>query len=398
VKFSISYFLLLLISGQLQAFGISGSLKPGVDLIDVSVADSSLHFLSRAPLRLMLAQRLGSNRLDLAYVICPTSGDPASEGPAGGFSPFRIGDLDERILPSEWNGAESFSLLQNLDRLSIRLRLPFSRLTVGRQAIYWGVSKSISPTDFIAPFQYGTIDTEYRVGVDAIRSTFPIGMMSELDAGWVFGKDALFEKSGGWLRGRLYMLQTDVTVLAACFLENLMLGGSLNRALGGATGWLEVAIVSTAFFSGDAPDVEQETFWSASAGMDRSWFNASLYGYFEYHFNSPGAGDPEDYDVTSATSAFTTGGIYLLGRHYLSPGVTWTLSPLLNISGQALVNLTDLSAYLTLMGEYGISQNVTLSAGISRGLGKSTNYEAGELRSEFGSWPGTYFASAGYYF
>jgi len=390
--------LITLVPGQLQAFSISGSLKPRVDLIDVPVADSSLRFLSRAPLRFILTQRLGSSRLDLAYMICPTIGDPAFEGSPEGISLFRIGDLDERILPSDWNGTESFSILQNLDRLSIRLRLPFSSLTLGRQAIYWGVSKSVNPTDFIAPFQYGTIDTEYRVGVDAIRSTFPIGMMSELDAGWVFGEDALFDRSGGWLRGRFYMLQTDVTILAACVRENLMLGGSLNRALGGATGWLELAAISTALFSVDAPDEEKESFWSASAGMDRSWFNASVYGCIEYHFNSPGADDPEDYDATMNSPAYTSGGIYLLGRHYISPCITWTLSPLLNISGQALVNLTGPSAYLSLSGEYSITENITLNAGMNRGLGELPDSETGNLRSEFGSWPGTFFTSAGYYF
>ncbi|MCD4847615.1 MAG: hypothetical protein K8R76_05450 [Candidatus Aegiribacteria sp.] len=391
--------LLLLFSGQLHAYSISGSLKPGIDLIDdVPGADSSLRFLSRVPLRLMLSQRLGNTRLNLAYMICPTAGDPAFEGSSEGISPFRICDLDQRILPSEWKDTESFSLLQNLDRLSIRFRLPFSSLTMGRQAIYWGVSKSISPTDFIAPFQYGTIDTEYRVGVDAIRSTFPIGMMSELDAGWVFGNDAHFSKSGGWLRGRFYMLQTDAVLLAACFKENLMLGGSLNRAIGGAIGWLELAVVSTSVFSGDAHAEEKETFWSASAGMDRSWFNASLYGYLEYHFNSPGTNDPENYDVTISTPAYTAGGIYLLGRHYLSPGMTWTPMPLLNISGQALINLTDPSAYVTLVGEYSITENITLNAGISRGAGKSSGSETGEFRSEFGSWPGRYFTSAACYF
>ncbi len=390
--------ILLINSGQLQACSISGSFKPGIDLIDVPEPDSSLRFLSQAPLRLMLSQRLGSTRLAFAYMICPTAGDPALEGSSGGTSIFRFGDLDERILPSEWMGTESFSLLQNLDRLSIRFRLPFSSITLGRQAIYWGVSKSVSPTDFIAPFQYGTIDKEYRVGVDAIRSTFPIGMMSELDAGWVFGKDALFNESGGWLRGRFYMLRTDAALLAACFRDNLILGGSLNRALGGATGWFELAVVSTAIFCENAPDENKETFWSASAGMDRSWFNAALYGYLEYHFNSPGANSSEDYNVTINAPAYTAGNIYLMGRHYLSPGMTWTPMPLLNISGQALINLTDPSAYLTLMVEYNISENITLNGGISRGAGKSSSSETGDLLSEFGSWPGKYFTSAAYYF
>lgn len=394
MKSFVSVIILLLIlltqSGQLQAYSISGSLKPGIDLIDVPVADSSLRFLSQVPLRLMLSQHLGSTRLDLAYMICPTAGDPAFECSTGDFSSFRICDLNERILPSRWDGTESFSLLQNLDRLSIRFRLPFSSLTLGRQAIYWGVSKSVSPTDFIAPFQYGTIDTEYRVGVDAIRSTFPIGMMSEMDVGWVFGKDANFSKSGSWLRGRFYMLQTDAVFLAACFRENLMLGGSLNRAVGGATGWFELAVVSTSVFCRDVPDAEKETFWSASAGMDRSWFNASLYGYLEYHFNSPGTNNPEDYDAVTSTPAYTAGGIYLLGRHYLTPGMTWTPMPLLNLSGQALINLIDPSAYVTLMGEYSITEDITLNVGISR--------RAGELSSEFGSWPGRYFTSAAYFF
>ena len=123
-----------------------------------------------------------------------------------------------------------------------------------------------------------------------------------------------------------------------------------------------------------------------------------LYGYLEYHFNSPGANDPEDWDIAVTTPAYTAGNIYLLGRHYLSPGITWTPMPLLNISGQTLINLTDPSAYVTVTSEYNITENITLNAGISRGAGKSSSKESGELHSEFGSWPGTYFTSAACYF
>ncbi len=147
-----------------------------------------------------------------------------------------------------------------------------------------------------------------------------------------------FDNTSDRICGRFYLLQTDAVLLAACFRENLILGGSLNRAIGGATGWIELWVVSTEFFSGDVPDEEKKTFWSASAGMDRSWFNTSLYGYLEYHFNSPGANDPEDWDIAVTTPAYTAGNIYLPGRHYLSPGITWTPMPLLNISGQALTS------------------------------------------------------------
>ncbi|MEN8208568.1 MAG: hypothetical protein ABFR50_04875, partial [Candidatus Fermentibacteria bacterium] len=321
-------------------------------------------------------------------------GNPALSG-ENEVQVFRLADPQTRVFPSSWNGDKSFRFLQGIDRLNIQLRTSSAVLTIGRQAVYWGVAKSVCPMDFIAPFQYGTLDTEYRVGVDAVRSVVPIGMMSELDAGYVFGKDALFRNSGCWLRGRFYLLQTDATLLAACFRENLMLGGSLNRSIGGGTGWAECAYISTDFFCDNS---NEDSYWSLSTGYDRSWLNAALYGFVEYHFSSPGTADPYNYPDILTGSAYQTGGIYLLGRHYLSPGVRWAATPLLNFAGQTLFNLTDESAHLSISSEYNISQNTVINAGLSRGLGSISNATTGDPGSEFGTWPGYYFLSAAYYF
>ncbi|MCK4807151.1 MAG: hypothetical protein KAT09_05875 [Candidatus Aegiribacteria sp.] len=387
--------LLTLLAGiTAEAADISGTLKPKFSIEDQPIHDSSLRYIFEVPLRLMVHHRTGKANLNVAWVLSPSTGNPALSGEKG-VHVFRLADPNSRIFPSTWNGDESFSILHDIDRLNIGVRTSFSTLTLGRQAVYWGVAKSVSPTDFIAPFQYGTLDTEYRTGVDAARSVFPIGMMSELDAGYLFGKDARFSDSGCWLRGRFYLFRTDATLLAACFRENLMIGGSLNRSIGGGTGWVECAFVSTGFFSNNR---NEETYWSLSAGYDRSWLNAALYGFLEYHFNSPGADDPQDYSYVLSGSACRNGGIYLLGKHYLSPGTSWTVTPLLNFTGQALVNLTDGSAYLSMNGEYSISQNTVIKAGIARGLGSISNDPAGDAGSEFGTWPGYYFLSAGYYF
>ena len=174
-----------------------------------------------------------------------------------------------------------------------------------------------------------------------------------------------------------------------------MIGGSLNRSIGEGTGWVECAFVSTGIFSDNS---DEETYWSLSTGYDRSWLNAVLYGFLEYHFSSPGTDDPDDYPDIVTESAFQNGGIYLLGKHYLSPGARWEETPLLNFTCQELVNLTDGAAYLSLTSEYSIAQNTVINAGLSRGLGSIPDDTAGDTGSEFGTWPGYYSLSAGYYF
>jgi hypothetical protein len=315
VKLSVTGLLFLtLIAGlTARAAELSGTLKPKFSITDQPIHDSSLTYTFQVTLRLMVHHRTGNVSFDIAYLLSPTAGNPALSG-ENDVQVFRLADPETRIFPSSWNGDESVSILQDIDRLNVRLRVSGAALTIGRQAVYWGVAKSVSPTDFIAPFQYGTLDTEYRIGVDALRSVVPIGIMSELDT------------------------------------------------------------------------------------YDRSWLNAALYGFLEYHFSSPGTNNPDNYPDVLEGNACRSGGIYLLGKHYLSPGANWSVTPLLSFTGQALVNITDGSAYLSVTSEYSISQNTVINAGLSRGLGNIPNDAAGDAGSEFGTWPAHYSLSAGYYF
>ena len=397
VRIPVLLLILLFAVAQVQGLGIRGSLKLRIELTDSGDGGGDVHFTAISPMRVMLSQNQGRTRFDLAYSLSPSGGNPAIQSFGGETSPspYRIADLKGLLIPADTNPDASISILQNLDRLSAKFRLPFATVTLGRQAVYWGLSRSVSPTDFIAPFQYGTIDTEYRVGVDAVRSVFPTGMLSEIEAGWLFGRDADIKQSGGWTRGRFYILQSDVTLLAGFFRENLIIGGSANRAFGGATGWVETAVVTTDALSKDGS--ERDSYWSLSAGFERSWLEATLSGYLEYHFNSAGAADPDDYRQVQTEPAYTQGDVYLLGRHYLAPGASFMVTPLLKLDLGGLVNLTDPSAYLSLAGSYGATENITLSAGANMGLGKGSG-SSGEPRSEFGNWPGTSFISAAWYF
>ena len=358
-------------------FAFSGVFKPG---LQISHSDS-IDWNGYLSLRLMDSRRISFVRTDLAWVVSPTAGSPALEGDPESTSLFRIADINERIYPEEWNAEQSFSVLQNLDRLSLQVRPARVRITLGRQAIYWGVSRSISPTDFIAPFPYGAINTDYRTGVDAVRAVYPIGMMSEIESGWVFGDKAEIKESGYWLRTRLYALNTDITILAADFRENKLVGASLNRAIGGAVGWIESAVTR--------PEVE-ESYWRLSTGVERSFRNSTLYGFMEYHYSSPGADNHEDYPANSTSPAYTSGGVYLMANHYLATGLSATATPLLTLNASSLLNLNDHSIQFSTGGDYSLSDNSTLNAGITGGLGSD--------HTEFESLPSAVYLILSMYF
>jgi len=121
---------------------------------------------------------------------------------------------------------------------------------VGRQAIAWGNARIINPTDIIAPFSFNELDTEERRGVDAVRVRIPLGMMDELDLGVVAGRDFNRDRSAFFIRGKTYLLKTDLSLLMTGFRKHLMIGFDLSRSVGGAGIWLEAAHVSPFFSNG----------------------------------------------------------------------------------------------------------------------------------------------------
>ena len=306
-------------------------------------------------------------------------------------------DLDATIYPDEDNPDGSFGLFQNLDRASVAYGADFGDITIGRQAIAWGSARVVNPTDVIAPYAYNQLDTEDRIGVDAIRVQIPIGVLGEFDTGYVFGENLAFEKSAFFLRSQLNALETDFSISLLGFREHLMTGFDIARGIGGAGFWLEAAYVyANAFYSENA---EAENYLRASIGLDYS-FGGVSYGFIEYHFSSAGAGEAENYLDNLDRPAYTDGAVYLMGRHYLVPGLTFQLTPLISLSGVVLSNLSDPSVFPSLQVEYNFAQDIYLSAGGFIGIGKrpKTEDEETQFRSEFGGYPTLFFSSFRIYF
>ena len=339
----------------------------------------------------------------LAYDFTPRVQDPLlfsvgarSPRPYGvASSRYRVADLDSPIYPSEEAPVSSVGIYHNLDRASVQFSTDFADFSIGRDAIAWGSARIINPTDVVAPYTYDQLDTEDRVGVDAIRVRIPVGVMGEIDAGYIAGADFDFDKSAVFLRTQLNAAETDFSILLLEFQRDLLVGLDIARGIGGAGFWLETAYVLTTPF--DEPDAS-EHYARTSVGLDYS-FGGETYAFIEYHFNGAGAKKPENYLTNLEQPAYTRGGVYLLGRHYLAPGFTHQLTPLVSFSGQILFNLSDPSMWIAPQIAYNIAEDIHLAVGGFASIGKRPkNSESSEFQSEFGSYPNLFFSSFRVYF
>ena len=301
---------------------------------------------------------------------------------------YRVADLDSPIYPGDNDPISSVGVFQNLDRANVTARLSFVDVIVGRQAIAWGSARVVNPTDVIAPFTYSELDTEDRSGVDAVRVRVPIGALSEVDVGYVFGRDFAVDRSAFFARGQFNVSETDMSPLLVRFREQLLFGIDVVRGIGSVGAWIEGARVFS--MGRDASD-----YFRVSTGMDYS-FGGETYGFIEYHFNGAGVRDPEDYFANLNRPRYRDAAVYLMGTHYFALGTTHQLTPLVALSGQFLANVTDPSFFFSPIIEYNIEQDFYLSAGAFVGIGDRP--KDGQFQSEFGGYSNILFFSFRIYY
>ncbi len=316
---------------------------------------------------------------------------------------YRVDDPGPLVYPDEYSQINNFMLYENLDRLYLGINTGFSDLYIGRQAIAWGSARTVNPTDVFVPYSYDELNVEDRLGVDAVRWRIPLGFMGEIDAGYLFGNDFEYEQSGMYLRTKHYLCRTDFSLMAVNFKENLMLGVDLARSIGGAGTWFEAAFVAPDAFNPDGRVSGDDDYVKLTVGADYS-LTPELYGFLEYHFNGAGSDDNE---FNLAGTAYSEGGTFLLGKHYINPGFTYQITPLIIFSGSAMYNLSDNSCLLIPNLEFNIAPNIYLAAGAYVGLGENDQFEnysgiyywgLSSYKSEFGDFNDTYFTSFRVYF
>jgi hypothetical protein len=315
---------------------------------------------------------------------------------------YRVADFGSLLVPGKDSPTGSFGLYHNLDRLSVNLKMKFGDLTIGRQPVAWGSGRVTNPTDVIAPFSFHELDREDRHGVDAVRLRVPMSALSELDMGYIFGKNFAVNRSAFFLRTKVHVWKTDLAVLLLGFQEDILLGFDLARSVGRAGIWLESAYVLPGALNHNRPIAQN--YGRITAGIQQS-LGPRLQGFFEYHFNSAGASRSANYADLSIQPAYARGTVYLLGRHYLSAGMTCQALPLIPFTGQVIWNVGDGSLSLSPQAEYNLAENIYLAAGAYLGLGRRPGVPSSngpdvssDFRSEFGGYPDFAFLSFRFYF
>ncbi len=315
---------------------------------------------------------------------------------------YRARDFANRLYP-ENTSRGSFGLYHNLDRAYLSWALPFADLYLGRQVIAWGSARVINPTDIIAPYTFEELDTEERVGVDALRVRIPFGFMSELDLGYVAGEDFALNRSALYLRGKTYLAQTDVSLLLMYFREHLMAGVDLARAIGGAGAWLETAYVLAEPFERSFLGSTGNDYFRGTAGVDYS-LSDRMYGFVEVHYSTAGVERYQDYYFNIIQHpAYSDGSTYLLGQKYVMPGFSFQITPLITLNTQVVYNVDDRSTFLGPTLEYNIAQNIYLGGGAFLGIGPGpervhTVEDYILLHSEFGTYPNVFYTNFRIYF
>jgi hypothetical protein len=300
-----------------------------------------------------------------------------------------IWDLSWRIT-----GHDDFVWRHEIDRLYVHTRQSWGDVTVGRQAIGWGVGLIWSPEDLFVAFSPVEIDREYRLGIDAARALLPLGPFSELEAVYAV-YDQEFDQQSTALRYRATVGETgfDVGLMGGKFFSDAVAGAMLTGQVWGAGVHAEATLTND--YEGGRKRVGPQTFVRAVAGTDYR-FPHEVRGVLEYYYNGFGSNDPADYARLATSPRLTRGELYNLGQHYLGFLADWEAHPLLHLLLQGQWNLVDPSALFGPALSLSLSDEAELDAGIYFALGAAR--DGLNLGSEFGSAPDTYYLTAKVYF
>ena len=304
--------------------------------------------------------------------LAQDDGNLSFDGLDGTGADYRWQDLDTELYS---NDDDSLVLEQNLDRLYFLWLNDQGDLSVGRQAISFGLSQQFSPVDVVLPANIGAAERSYRPGVDAVRWLQPLGQLGELDIGWVFGEDQL-----AFVRtyNQVSALTLEFTALTVNGDYHLFGFGSQGTA--GTWGWWqEIAWLGS--------DENQGTRFTL--GADQQVLN-DVYIALEYHFN--GLGERQASLETWQSGFYRKGMVIPAGRHYASLIASKPINPLLYAQGALLTNLGDGGLLLNAMLDYSLTDNSRLDISASLPIAESATMEGSDmttlqLKDEFGVYP-----------
>lgn len=336
----------------------------------------------RIKLNLRMSENFGINS---AYKISLTAADPYFENLFRIQNPsYRIVDLDPCPYFCEDNRA--FFLNHDIDRLYFSLKTKGFDVFAGRQALSWGMSRFISPSDLINRTSFFEPDREEGRGVDAVFVRLPVRRTGEITAGFVSGRSFSEKASCYFLKLRNSIKTIDTEILLALAKKSPVAALSFSMPFKGALLWTE-----SAFFFPVESEKDLSFGVNYSAGFDLFTSNG-LYLFFEYFFNGFGENSKEEYFKNASKPEYVKEFAYLMAKNYLSWGLSKEIFPLVSFVHRGSVNLDDKSLFYSANIEINLRENLYVGARLIAGK----SFEDG--KSEYGDIPGNIAFYSSIYF
>lgn len=287
----------------------------------------------------------------------------------------------------------SATVAGRLDRLSGHLHASTVDLTVGRQAITWGVNPLFPALDMYSPFAPTQIDRDYKTGVDAVRLTVSPRPHLQIEAvGAQLGSTDAHATAAG-VMVRVNAGVADVGVIGGRFHDDTAVGSFVSMGLRGAVVRGEVSRTA----SGDPVDrLRRPSFWRAGVGVDRQ-LSSTLTLSAEVAYDGFGERHASEYPVVLATTRRLRGEIASPGQLAAGGTLAWHFHALGTLSTTTLLNLNDASAAVTPLATWSVNNRVDVLAGAQLFAGHSPALP-GVPRSEYGGLGSSLVAGLKAYF
>lgn len=290
------------------------------------------------------------------------------------FSSLRLFDM-ETILGSD----EKQPYHAYVDRLWYHWRHKELDLTIGRQPIGLGTSHFVSVLDILAPFSPGTLDSTYRLGVDAIRIQSAQGDTGEQDLIMAFSaEDSLHALI---YRQRLLIGEYDFETVAGRAYGRNLVGFGFEGSIGRLGQWGEMAVFERKTNEVRRTGSDQFAL-SAVIGLEYFKGDGREWGISYLHQDFGASSGLERIQFWTEPVA-SQGWLTLSGRNYAHFRYLHPLKPLVKASLNAVFNLQDHSAFYQPRIDINMDDNINLA--IFSWLKSGASSANPLANSEFGS-------------
>ena len=299
--------------------------------------------------------------------------------PLPGFPGAGVIDDDRRWfnLTHEIANEDKNATLVRLDRLSVGYTGERTVVRFGRQAISWGNGLLYTPMDIFNPFDPTAVDKEYKSGDDMLYGQYLLADGSDIQAVAVvrrdpFSGEVASDQSSLAVKYHGFLGDYEYDLLLSGHYDDLVFGLGGSADIGGAVWRGDLVVTKT----------DTKSVVTGVAGVSYSWMTGehNWNGALEYYYNGFGQAGG-DYSAAGLVAnpellqRFVRGEIFNLGRHYLGASTMVELTPLLTLSPNAFINLTDPSALAQVVLSYDWKQNIQVLAALNIPLGaKGSEY------------------------